>query len=123
MIGGSNSERGLRRILSLVRELGLGCFLSVLKKLGPGTRFLSFPMEGYTITLDFPVTPATMSALTKLDHILAEHRGRIYLAKDARAPRELVEQGYPELAAFRELRMRIDPERKIRGSFPERLGL
>jgi hypothetical protein len=103
--------------------MGLGSFLSVLKKFGPGTRFLSFPMEGYTLTLDFPVRPVTMKALAKLDAVIAEHGGRIYLAKDARAPKELIERGYAEIGAFRELRRKIDPQRKIRSALSERLGL
>lgn len=118
-----NGNEGLRRILSLVSETRLGSFLSVLKKLGPGTRFLSFPMEGYTITLDFPVRPATMSVLAKLDAVVAEYGGRIYLAKDARAPRELVEKGYSDIDAFRELRIKIDPERRFRSALSERLAL
>jgi len=103
--------------------MGLGSFLSVLKVLGPGTRFLSFPMEGYTITLDFPVRPETMNGLAKLDAVLDEHGGRIYLAKDARAPRAVIERGYPEIESFRELRRKIDPERKFRSVLSERLGL
>jgi len=123
VIGGDKSEHGLRRMLSLVRDMGLGSFLSVLKVLGPGTRFLSFPMEGYTITLDFPVRPETMNGLAKLDAVLDEHGGRIYLAKDARAPRAVIERGYPEIESFRELRRKIDPERKFRSALSERLGL
>jgi FAD/FMN-containing dehydrogenase len=123
VIGGSESEQAMRRILKLVREIGLGSFLAVLKKLGPGSRFLSFPMEGYTITLDFPVRNTTMSSLAKLDAVVAEHRGRIYLAKDARAPRELIEQGYPEIDAFRKIRQDVDPGRKFRSALSERLGL
>ena len=123
VIGGSDSEQGLRRILGLVRDIGAGTFLAVLKKLGPSTRFLSFPMPGYTITLDFPVRPETLNSLARLDAILAEHKGRVYLAKDARAPRQLVEQGYPEIEAFRQLRRTIDPDRKFRSLLSERLGL
>jgi FAD/FMN-containing dehydrogenase len=123
VIGGSDSERGLRRILNLVREMGLGSFLAVLKKLGPGNRYLSFPMPGYTITLDFPMRAGTLDGLTKLDAVVAEHNGRIYLAKDARAPQELIERGYPEIDAFRELRRSIDPDRKIRSCLSDRLGL
>ena len=123
MIGGRESEIGLRRLLKVVGELGLGSFLAVLKKLGTGNRYLSFPMEGYTITFDFPVRPKVMSSLADLDAILAEHGGRIYLAKDARAPRQLVEQGYPEIEAFRQLRGTIDPNRKFRSALSERLGL
>jgi FAD/FMN-containing dehydrogenase len=123
VIGGNERERGLCQILRLVGDLGLGSFLAVLKKFGPGTRFLSFPIEGYTITLDFPVRPVIMRALTKLDAVVAEHGGRIYLAKDARAPKELIEQGYSEIGVFRELRRAIDPKRKIRSVLSERLDL
>jgi decaprenylphospho-beta-D-ribofuranose 2-oxidase len=123
VVGGIEAERGLRRILSLVPEIGPGAFLAVLKKLGPGNRFLSFPMEGYTITLDFPVRRETIGNLAKLDAVLAEHGGRVYLAKDARAPRNVIEQGYPEIDAFRELRRTIDPNRKIRSVLSERLDL
>src|SRR5205085_2596041 len=107
VIGGAESRQALRRILELVRDMGLGSFLAVVKKLGPGNRFLSFPIDGYTIAMDFPLRSATMSWLAKLDAVVAEHRGRIYLAKDARAPRELIEQGYPEIEALRALRRTI----------------
>jgi decaprenylphospho-beta-D-ribofuranose 2-oxidase len=123
VIGGSDAKAGLHRIVKLVHEIGQGSFLAVLKQLGPGNRFLSFPMEGYTITLDFPVRSKIFKDLEKLDAIVAEHRGRIYLAKDARAPRELIEKGYPEIDAFRELRRNIDPHRKIRSVLSERLSL
>jgi decaprenylphospho-beta-D-ribofuranose 2-oxidase len=119
----NESPRALRSILTIIREMGLGSFLSVLKKLGATTRFLSFPMEGYTITLDFPVSAITTKALARLDAVVAEHSGRIYLAKDARAPQALIEQGYPEIEAFRALRSKIDPERKIRSVLSQRLSL
>jgi FAD/FMN-containing dehydrogenase len=123
VIGGSQSEDALRRILMLVAELGSGSFLAVLKKLGPGNRYMSFPVEGYTITLDFPARPEVLRGLARLDAVVAEHNGRIYLAKDARAPRDLIEQGYPDIDAFRKLRATIDPERKFRSALSERLGL
>jgi decaprenylphospho-beta-D-ribofuranose 2-oxidase len=123
VIGGSDARQGLRRILELVKDMSSGSFLAVLKKLGPGHRFLSFPKEGYTITLDFPVRAPIMDGLAKFDAVLAEHDGRIYLAKDARAPREVIERGYPDIDAFRELRRKIDPARKLRSALSERLGL
>ncbi len=123
VVGGDDSRDALQRILNFVLETGQGSFLAVLKKLGPANRYMSFPMEGYTITLDFPAQPELLGSLDKLDAILAEHRGRVYLAKDARAPRELVERGYPEIEAFRKLRQSIDPKQKIRSALSERLAL
>jgi decaprenylphospho-beta-D-ribofuranose 2-oxidase len=123
VIGGVNAKDALHRILNVVVEMGQGSFLAVLKKLGTGNRFLSFPMEGYTITLDFPVRAEKDKGMRKLDAIVSECRGRIYLAKDARAPRDLVEKGYAEIDSFRKLRRDIDPSRKIRSVLSERLDL
>jgi decaprenylphospho-beta-D-ribofuranose 2-oxidase len=123
VIGGVGYGHALRELIKVARDMGVGSFLAVLKKLGSGNRYMSFPTDGYTITLDFPVCSATMTGLKRLDAIVAEHKGRIYLAKDARAPRELVEQGYPEIEAFRNLRRSIDPERKFRSALSERLDI
>ncbi len=113
---------GLTAILEAVAGAGMGSFLSVLKLLGPGRGMLSFPMEGYTLALDFPANPRTLGLLSQLDSIVARHGGRIYLAKDARMMPEMME-GYPELAAFRNLRRAVDPLGKFSSLQSERLQL
>ena len=120
-VAGSDTKTIIKRMLDCIVDCG--SFLSVIKKLGAGNRFLSFPMKGYTVSFDFPANSATMSSLARLDAILVEHSGRIYLAKDARTPRVIVERGYPEINAFRNLRQKIDPKRKLRSALSERLGL
>jgi FAD/FMN-containing dehydrogenase len=95
----------------------------VLKRLGPGGPFLSFPREGYTITLDFPVNAAMEQTAASIDNVLRDLGGRVYLAKDARAPRDIVENGYPDIERFRALRGRIDPQRKLRSLLSDRLRL
>jgi FAD/FMN-containing dehydrogenase len=117
------ATKGLKRILGITARARNGSFLAVLKLLGPGGRFLSFPTEGYTITLDFPVSAKTEKLLPELDTVVRDSGGRIYLAKDARAPRDLIENGYPDIERFRELRRRIDPQLKLRSLLSERLGL
>jgi hypothetical protein len=45
----------------------------------------SFPMEGYTLALDFPGLAADdASSWNRLDRIVVDHDGRFYLAKDSR---------------------------------------
>ena len=118
------SPAGLRQLLDAVGASGQGAFLAVLKLMGKNDRQgLSFPMEGYTLALDFPVTPALPRVLAGLDAIVSEHGGRIYLAKDARMDSATFRQGYAGLAEFEALRQRTGAAGVFRSNQSERLGL
>lgn len=117
------SAAGIGAILRRVSAAGEGSFLAVLKQFGPeGSGFLSFPMEGYTLALDFPVRAATLALLRELDAIVADHGGRLYLAKDARADARMM-RGYRRLDQFRSVRASIDPRRKFSSLQSQRLEL
>ena len=81
-----NSHDGLTKILKLIEKSGQGSFLAVLKLFGKPNpnAVMSFPMEGYTLALDFKVNPEVFRLLDELDEIVGEYGGRVYLAKDAR---------------------------------------
>ena len=101
----AESDAGIRALLERVAAAGLGSFLAVLKLFGPaGDGLMSFPMEGYTLALDFPMRPRTLALLDALDAITHAHGGRVYLAKDARCTAERVRQGYPRNGAFEAVR-------------------
>lgn len=116
------SRAGLALLLERIAAAGSGSFLAVLKLFGPGDAgggLLSFPMEGYTLALDFPASAATFSLLTELDAIVADHGGRIYLAKDARMGVHLLRSGYGEqLSRFLSLR-----DDRFQSALSRRLGL
>ena len=58
-------------------------------------------MGGVTLALDFPECgERTAHLFARLDAIVREAGGRIYLAKDARWPRPLFEAAYPRLQEF-----------------------
>lgn len=114
---------GLRRILERVAKAGQASFLAVLKLFGEGSgRPLSFPMAGYTLALDFPANPATLSLALALDGIVGEHGGRLYLAKDSRAGVATL-AGYPDADRFRALRRDSGAHRVFSSLLSERLGL
>ena len=61
---------GLAALLERVAAAGQGSFLAVLKLFGPtGEGVMSFPMEGYTLALDFPLRAGTLALLDELDAI------------------------------------------------------
>ena len=95
---------------AMLREIarsGQGSFLAVLKTFGERSPIgmLSFPRPGVTLALDFPNRgEETLKLLDRLDAIVREAGGRIYLAKDARMSRDMFEAGYPRLAEFQQYR-------------------
>ena len=117
------SAAGLTALLTRISEAGAGSFLSVLKLFGAQGGVLSFPMEGFTLALDFPADRKTFALLDELDAIVADHGGRLYLAKDARMGAALFARGYPHLAEFRALRAKVDPGQKFWSAQSRRLGL
>lgn len=101
------SRSGMARLLESISAAGAGSFLAVLKRMGAQSfGLLSFPMPGYTLALDFPAGEANLALLDRLDAIVAECGGRLYLAKDARATAAAFQKGYPRLAEFRDVRRR-----------------
>lgn len=118
------SRDGLGEVLELVSRRGSPSFLAVLKLLGPDEAgLMSFPLEGYTLALDFPANAATFALLSDLDRVLLKYGGRIYLAKDSCQSRETVEAGYANVETFRALRRDRGANRRFRSLQSERLGL
>ena len=96
-------KEAVQAMLGEIARSGQGSFLAVLKTFGDRAPvgMMSFPRDGVTLALDFPNRGSATSALfERLDAIVSEAGGRIYLAKDARMPRRLFEAGYPRLAEF-----------------------
>lgn len=117
------SREGLRALLHHIAAEGSASFLTTLKLLGPESRYLSFPMQGYTIALDFPATATTLELLRKLDSIVAAYGGRVYLAKDARLDAATLRRFYSRLDYFRAIRDEVDPPRKFSSMLSRRLDL
>lgn len=115
---------GLKAVLSQVAEAGMGSFLGVLKLFGPGNENpLSFPMEGYTLALDFKIQRKLFPLLDRLDSIVLDHGGRLYLSKDARMSRQVFRKGYPEWERFSRLREEYGMNGKFCSLQSKRLGL
>jgi FAD/FMN-containing dehydrogenase len=114
----------IEQVLTEIASRGKGSFLSVLKKMGAeNPNLLSFPQEGYTLALDFKVEPQLFPLLDRLDRLVEEHGGRLYLSKDARMSREMFRNTYPRWQEFSQVRAEVDPANRFGSLQSRRLGL
>jgi len=117
------SEAGLTALLAEIAKAGSGSFLAVLKRLGKQDSAFSFPMNGYTLALDFPVANKTLALLERLDRIAIDHGGRFYLAKDSRMSAATLSASDPRAADFCAHRDSHGYTSRFRSAQSERLAL
>lgn len=114
----------MRSILNKISQSGQGSFLAVLKQFGPENRnLLSFPIEGYTLALDFKISTTTIEFLNKLDDEVAGMGGRIYLAKDAVMRETSFKTMYPNWEQFEAVRQKYGAIGKFASDQSRRMGL
>jgi FAD/FMN-containing dehydrogenase len=120
----ADGERRLREILTAIFSSGELPFLNILKRLGkasPGG--LSFPQEGYTLAIDFPIRQHTAELLRRLDRMVLDAGGRVYLGKDSFLEAEMFRAMYPESAHWLTLKAKYDPKGVFTSNLGRRLGL
>ncbi len=118
-----SSREGMTDILNRINKKGMGSFLAVFKVFGKQKGLISFPMEGCTLALDFPVRQALFPFLDELDRVVLDYGGRLYLTKDARMKPEVFWNSYPGAGRFYELVKKYNPEYRFRSMQSDRLGI
>lgn len=119
-----SSREGLSAILDQIADSGQGSFLAVLKLFGrENENYLSFPREGYTLALDFKITRNLFPLLDRLDSLVLDFGGRLYLTKDARMKPAMLRAGYPSLARFEQVREKIGADAVFHSKQSMRLEL
>jgi decaprenylphospho-beta-D-ribofuranose 2-oxidase len=101
----------------------LSC-LNVLKRFGPGNPApLSFPMPGWTLTVDLPIEPGLDRLCDALDEQVVTAGGRVYLAKDSRLSAVTFRRMYPRIEEFLAVRREVDPGGIFNSDLARRLEL
>jgi decaprenylphospho-beta-D-ribofuranose 2-oxidase len=119
-----NGLVNMRKILTAILSSGELPFLNVLKRLGKESGgVLSFPREGYTFAIDFPIRQNTPALLKRLDAMVIDAGGRIYLGKDSYTDAVDFRSMYPEVETWLETKAKYDPSRVFTSNLGRRVGL
>jgi hypothetical protein len=115
----NNAESTVAKLIEASQKAGQGSFLTVLKRFGniPSPGLMSFPREGFTLTLDFPNSgKKALALLQELDRITIEAGGAVNPYKDARMSKETFAASFPqwgELEAARDPAIMSDFWRRV----------
>jgi len=91
------SKPAILEVLNYMNEKKFYSSLAVLKLHGAQNQnYLSFPMSGYSLAMDFPINKKTFYHLKELDKIIIKYQGKIYLTKDSRMESILFNKTYPQ---------------------------
>ncbi|MGB5065839.1 MAG: FAD-binding oxidoreductase [Albidovulum sp.] len=114
----------LRDMLEVIAHSGLASPLAVLKRMGPGRAgCLSFPMEGYTLAVDFRNTAEARELVQRLEDMTTGAGGRIYFAKDSLSRSAGIAAMYPELPDWQKAAAEADPDSHLATDLVRRLKL
>jgi FAD/FMN-containing dehydrogenase len=114
-------------IIGMTQDCGNPSIMSGLK-LHPKSRNdfpLSFDLNGYSITLDFPKKPSNVgelkALLRALNDLVVHAGGRIYLAKNSPVDRLTLAKMYPRLEFFERVKAQYDPRTLFQSDFYRRI--
>jgi len=119
-----NGKENIRKILIEITKSDCVPFLNVLKKFGKGQGgLLSFPFEGYTFAIDFPVSSKLKAFTERLDKMVLDMGGRIYLGKDAYLDEATFKAMYPQYKEWLAIKKKYDPNNVFSSDLSRRIGL
>ncbi len=116
------SKEGISEMLNLISKSKSSSFLAVLKRFGKDESYFSFPMEGYSLALDFPINEENLMLMNSLDAITIKYGGRFYLVKDSRMKRKIFQSSDTRIKNFKAFR-KNQLNKKFTSCQSERLGL
>ncbi|MBD3165568.1 hypothetical protein GF324_03140 [bacterium] len=113
----------IQKVLTYCIEQKTVSSLAVLKRMGPGHGFLSFPMKGWTLAMDIAVQDRLWAVLDELDRIVLDYGGRVYLVKDLRLKPDTFRQMYKQWPDWLAVKRQIDPDNRFSSDLSRRLRL
>ena len=118
------SYEGIKEIFSVIQKKNIFPYLAVLKLYGKkNDNYISFPIKGYSLALDFKRDDDTLAMIKNLDNLVVKFGGRVYLTKDAHIDESSFKKMYPEAEKFISIRKKYDLKDKMESSQSMRIGI
>jgi FAD/FMN-containing dehydrogenase len=89
-----NAYEAISDILKLATKSKLGSIVAAIKPMIKSRGLLSFPIDGFTLAIDFQYNKKILQLLDELDEIVIANGGRVYLSKDSRLHAEKFNRMY-----------------------------
>lgn len=111
-----SAKIAMKEILETCHKWGIISYLAVFKQHRKDNFLMSHSVNGYSLALDFPVTPKTKERVWDLtyalDQIVVQSKGRFYFAKDSTLRPIIAEKifGNETIDSFKKLKDRLDPD-------------
>ena len=113
------------QLIALTHEYGMPAYLSAIKIHRADDFLLSYAMDGYSFALDIPRRPKEKvkqdELFRRMNEIVLDAYGIIYLAKDANLTSNEFRRMYPNLAQFLTVKEKYDPEALFQSDMYRRL--
>lgn len=124
-IPAGNAAESLTHLFAYVlrHKASFPAYFAAVKSIRAGDGMLSFPLDGYSILFDFPVSDGLWKFLDELDELIIAAGGRVYLAKDGRVSADAYQRMYPRLAEWQSIRRKYDPDNLFVSDMARRLNL
>jgi decaprenylphospho-beta-D-ribofuranose 2-oxidase len=115
----------LEEVLELLKSHRIASPLGVLKKLGgQSNSLLGFADRGWTLAIDIPRRTRNLDlVLEKLDAVVINRGGKVYLTKDSCLTKQGVRLMYPRLKDWQKIKSVMDPIGLWVSDQSRRLGL
>lgn len=116
-----------QEMLRLLEKHDLPAYLGVTKRHRPDAFLLSHGVDGFSLALDFKVSPPRRAELRGLletfDQLVVEAGGRFYFAKNSETHAETTQRflGIETIRRFRELKKRCDPSHLLESDLYRRI--
>ncbi len=97
-------KEAIYEILNFINTSKNSSSLAVLKLHGKNNNnYISFPISGYSLAMDFAINDDISKILNKIDQIVLKFEGRVYLTKDSRLEKVIFKKFYPNFTKIKKV--------------------